>query len=465
MIKNGIFEHVNPKLEKLTGYVNGTLTGKDSRLLYIDDEEYKRVTSEKYHQLNRFGNSTIESTWLCKNGRMIDVLLGCSPIVPNTFDAGFTLTVLDITERKEALRNLSRAFNELDQIFNAAVPICLIAEECVITRVNEAFCECFAVDAEEVTKSSGVDFWDCCAMGTTNCPMTLLKDTGRNSFQRMTEKTINGEARQFSDNSVPHYDEDSRFIGIISTFLDLTDFNKKQKELRQTQLQLQHMEKLSAIGRFSASIAHEFNNPLCGVTTVLQGIREHVSMEKSDRQLTDLALQECERMASLIRKILKFNSPSSGRWEQIDIHRTIDEILLFVKQNLRERNILVHKKYDLDIPPIWAIEDQIKQVLLNVIGNAADALTVNGGGKIIVSTAHGGKTIQISVSDNGVGITADNMQYIFEPFFSTKKAKGSGLGLPVSFGIIKSHRGDIKVQSSQGEGTTFNITLPIEREK
>jgi signal transduction histidine kinase len=235
-----------------------------------------------------------------------------------------------------------------------------------------------------------------------------------------------------------------------------------QNQLEKTREQLLHSEKLSAVGRLSASIAHEFNNPLYGIMNVLSGIQKRSPLSEEDKELADLALKECNRMKFLISELQQFNRPSSGVREHFDIHRAIDEILLFHKKEFKTKKMAVKKEFGPDVLEIWAVQDQIKQVLVNLFNNAGDAMPAEGG-TITISTGFEKESVYIAVKDNGNGILPENMEKIFEPFFTTKPAvKGTGLGLPVSFGIIKSHGGNISVESSPDGGSTFTMTLPIE---
>jgi PAS domain S-box-containing protein len=232
-------------------------------------------------------------------------------------------------------------------------------------------------------------------------------------------------------------------------------------ELQKTHEQLLHAEKLSAIGKLSASIAHEFNNPLQGLMNIVKGVSKRASLDADDTELMDIAISECHRMRDLIRSLQNFNRPTSGRPASIDIHALMDSILLLNKKEYKTREITVEKIYAENIPRIKAVADQIKQVLLNLLNNAADAC--KRGGTITIRTeAHKG-IIVIRIRNTGIGIRPEDKDHIFEPFFTTKpEVKGTGLGLSVSYGIIKAHGGDINVESKPGKGTTFSIILPIE---
>jgi len=236
---------------------------------------------------------------------------------------------------------------------------------------------------------------------------------------------------------------------------------RRTLELQETQSQFLHAEKLSAIGRLSASIAHEFNNPLQGILTILKGLKKRAILEEEDRALLDGAISEGDRIKDLIRSLQDFNRPSLGRKELMDVHQSLDSILLLHKSDFNGRQISVVCNYSVGLPLIVAVPDQIKQVFLNLLINAGDAC-LKRGGVITVGTRQDVDRVAIAIKDSGVGIKPSEMEHIFRPFYTTKpKIKGTGLGLSVSYGIIKNHHGEIRVESQPGEGATFTVLLPI----
>ena len=233
-------------------------------------------------------------------------------------------------------------------------------------------------------------------------------------------------------------------------------------ELQKTQKQYLHAEKLSAIGKLSASIAHEFNNPLQGILSVLKGLKRRATMEEEDRELLDEAIEEGGRIKDLIRNLQEFNRPSTGRKDLLDLHKTLDSVLLLYKNDFKGKRISVVRDYAERLPAVQAVSDQIKQVFLNMLTNAADACHLPGGVITIKTWQENADMVATSIKDTGVGIQPSDVDFIFQPFYTTKpEVKGTGLGLSVSYGIIKKHRGEIRVESSPEEGSTFTVLLPI----
>lgn len=237
---------------------------------------------------------------------------------------------------------------------------------------------------------------------------------------------------------------------------------RRTRELQETQKQVLHAEKLTAIGKLSASIAHEFNNPLQGILSILKGLKKRAILEEEDRELLDAAIGEGDRIKDLIRSLQDFNRPSSDRKAVVDVHKSIDSLLLLHKSDFNGKRITVVRNYAEGLPQILVVPDQIKQVILNLLTNAADACK-QAGGVITVSTWQEGEKVAVAIRDTGGGIEPQNLGLIFQPFFTTKaEVKGTGLGLSVSHGIVSHHHGEIRVESQPGEGTIFTVLLPID---
>ena len=239
---------------------------------------------------------------------------------------------------------------------------------------------------------------------------------------------------------------------------------QRTAELESTHLQLLHAEKLSATGKMAASMAHEFNNPIFGIRNVLEKIMRRVQMEDNNKRFVKLAIQECDRVTLLIRKVLDFHSPSTDETEWIDVHESIDDMTLLIQKKFSMRGISLIKEYAADMPRIEFVSDQFMQVILNILQNAEEAIP-EGGGRISITTSAENGNVKIKVKDTGTGISAGIMNNIFDPFFTTKPSvKGTGLGLSVTYGIIKKHKGEIQVDSLPGRGATFTICLPVKKE-
>ena len=245
----------------------------------------------------------------------------------------------------------------------------------------------------------------------------------------------------------------------------------RTRELRIAEAEAARGEKLASIGQLAAGIAHELNNPLTGVLTFTSLLRKKMPEGSQDAEDLDLVIRETKRCASIIRRLLDFAREKVPVKGYFNLNQLIEETVRLVEHPALLRKIEVLMHLDAALPPIWGDADLIKQVMLNMIVNAEQA--IEGQGNIIVESRHhiappqktGAEAlpmVEITIKDSGCGIPEANLQRIFDPFFTSKEVgKGTGLGLSVSYGIIKAHEGQIKVESTVGVGTSFRIYLPI----
>jgi PAS domain S-box-containing protein len=256
-------------------------------------------------------------------------------------------------------------------------------------------------------------------------------------------------------------------VGMVAALQDIGRL--RELERRRVEQVLFDSEKLAATGRLAASIAHELNNPLEAIQNSLYVLVKRTTEKDPDHQFLEIARRETARMSRILREMLGFYRPALEMVET-ELNGLIDEAEGLLAKRLRERGVRLEKRLDPHLPRLRASADQLKQVLLNLFLNAADAMP--DGGTIAVSTMllGGGtrfgtanpRSVQLQVRDSGVGIPEEDLPHIFEPFFSTKGKRSSGLGLWVSSGIVQAHGGALQVRSIPGRGTTFTIVLPVE---
>lgn len=238
-------------------------------------------------------------------------------------------------------------------------------------------------------------------------------------------------------------------------------FNAMVETLHQTQQELLHKERLISMGQLAAGVAHEINNPLATILLYADVLRKQTSPD--DPQYEDLStiINEVTRCKEIVANLLNFARQQQIAARETDLHALMDEVIERVEHQPNFAGVQVVRNYDPDLPVITADPAQLSQVFINLFLNAADAM--NAAGTLTITTrAQLPDWVQIAICDTGCGIPPESLGRLFTPFFTTKPlGKGTGLGLSIVYGIIKMHRGQITVSSSENEGTVFTITLPV----
>lgn len=278
---------------------------------------------------------------------------------------------------------------------------------------------------------------ECAIKNNTLLTFDLNKPCGRNAHYRVTIYPLDPEKQ--------------RRLGAVQVIQDIS------KEI-QAQTQVIQSEKMAALGRMAASLAHEINNPLQAIKSGFRLLSKPSLPEEKRTQFLDVASSEVDRLLSVVDRMLDFHRPASDIPQPTDINSLIDQVLKLSQKTLQYNQTSVITHLNQDIPPCQVIAGQFKQVFLNLILNAIQAMPE--GGNLYIETKITNSDLNIIFTDTGEGIASDKLDKVFDPCFTTKE-KGNGLGLAVSYGIIEQHGGRIHVASQVGEGSVFTIVIPL----
>ncbi len=402
------------------------------------------------------GKSSETDTRLFINNNYINVNLVFVPFLSNGFDEKLILvTVRDISEEKKKELELLRFFNVAENTVN---PLQITDLNGKMIYVNKAFENSSGYSKEELigknprifgSGKNSSKFWD---------KMWTTISSGKVWVGEVENIKKNGEAFFTQLLISPIMDTNGKVTSYFAIHRDLT-------EKRTLERQLIHTQKMESIGTLAAGIAHEVGNPLASISALVQ-VAQRVTTDPFINEKLGLVKSQVTRISKIIRDLVDFSRPSNYELELTDINSVVREAIEITKVGTKAKDITFEMDLSSEIPMLPLIADQIQQVFVNILLNAVDAVTekkrTNKQDKISVKTETNGDTVTLTFSDTGSGIKEESLTKVFEPFFTTKKGgKGTGLGLWVSYGIVKSFQGDIKIKSKLNEGTTFIINLPI----
>jgi two-component system, NtrC family, sensor kinase len=240
-----------------------------------------------------------------------------------------------------------------------------------------------------------------------------------------------------------------------------TKVEDRTRQLKQMQAQLIRSEKLASLGELVAGIAHELNNPLTGILVFSSLLEKSPKLDLECRGDVEVIVRETQRCATIVKGLLEFSRESLPDKKPAAVNTIMDHTLALIGNQSFFHDITIGTDYEERIPEVLVDPNQIEQVFINILLNAAYAMSGTGTLTIRTRICEEGKYAVAEICDTGCGIPEENLGKIFDPFFTTKEGKGTGLGLSVSYGIVQNHGGHIEVQSTVGEGTTFSVKLPL----
>lgn len=468
---NRIMKQVNTRLCKMVGYSRKELLEKDTRLLYPSDEEYEYVGKERSQQIGKETILAIETRFKRKNGQLFDVLLRSSPLDYDDVSKGVTFTVLDITKRKTAEKNL-KASEEKYRSMMKAMPdqayIC--SPDFRIEFMNRAMIDRLGHDA------TGELCYNALFGHDEKCPWCVFEKVRKG--QTITYEQKDSETNRYYLVKCSPVNLVEGQPSKLSILRDVTDLKLMEKERIQAEAKLQQALKMESIGTLAGGIAHDFNNILSSVIgfteLAMDDAEENTILKENLGEVFKAGL----RAKDLVKQILNFARQSDGETKPVQVSTIAKEGLKFIRSSI-PTTIEIKQSIESN-SLIMADPTQIHQIAMNLCTNAAQAMETDGGVLSVGLTdvvfdddftescdgLKPGKYLKLSVSDTGPGIPPEILESIFEPYFTTKApGKGTGMGLATVYGIVKQNGGDIVVDSNVGKGCTFNVYLPITKKR
>jgi len=462
--KEGYFLDCNQAMWGLLGYEDkeGFLKIDIIKDLYVNPED-RKTFMELVESLGFIKDFEVE--FKKKNGERITVLLTATAKRDEKGTIiGYEGLNIDITDRKRMEKKLKEANDFLMNLIESSVDGIIVTDmKGDILIFNKGAENLLGYQGEEVVEKMNIR--SIYQPGVAKEVMDKLRSPDFGGIGKLTSFPIfhrkkDGELIEGDLSASIIYDEKGNEIASIGIFKDLRERLKMERELREIQQALLQSEKLAAMGRLTSQIAHELNNPIYGIMNTLELLKTEIPPESKRRRILELSLSEIQRLSEMLRNMLSFSKPEEEKRRPVKIDELIEGILLVMEKQMKESNIQVEASFDSDIPEVMASTNQMRQVMLNILKNAKEAMPK--GGTLTVRTTREGNKVLIHIQDTGIGIPEEIRDKIFEAFFTTKqKVKGVGLGLSVCYGIIKDHGGEIKVESEEGKGTTFTLSLPV----
>ena len=451
-------------------------------------DEYGLLTFSDYHQLydRRYNINLI--IILTPEKDILDDILSTRPqrIRILAYDV-FKIFWKAIGHEERKLRERTE---EMETILNGIQDfILVITPDMEIIDANESFLTKMHYTREDVVGKKCYQVYHRidhpCNGGVIDCPLQQVVRNKLQVHKLQTRLMPDGEKRYYEVSIYPIWEKDGKISRFIHISRDITQRKREEEEithrleqmvedrtrqLKETHEKLLHQDKMSSLGKLSASVVHEINNPIAGILNLIMLIKRIVDEDKITAQETErfkqylnLMENETRRISRIVSNLLAFSRQSKVEPKRLSVNHLIEKILFLSSNLLKIGGIKVATQLDPDLPDMLGSEDQLQQVFMNLVSNAAEAMESNGGRLCIETKQLAGEAkLQIDFRDTGHGIPEEDIPKLFEPFFTTKKSgKGVGLGLSVAYGIIQEHGGWIDVKSELGQGTTFQVKLPL----
>jgi PAS domain S-box-containing protein len=455
--KKGKIVYANERCAELTGYTRDEFYAPDFDFLQLISPQHRKLIRASFTRHTKGEDvRPYEYTLVTKDGRQIAVI-NTTKLIDYQGESAILGIVTDISERKRAEEQLRRAAGEWRETFDSISDmISIIDRELRVARMNKAFADFVNMQPQEVIGKHCYELFHKTDTRIAGCPFEAVLS----SKKLESVEFFDSQRGRYLDVTVsPILDEAGEVTSVVHVVRDVTERVKMQERLILT-------DRLASVGELASGVAHELNNPLTGVIGLSQLLTER-GVPQDIREDLDLIYSEAQRAANIVKNLLTFARRHQPAKELLNINDVIGKVLELRAYEERVNNIEAVIHLAADLPRIMADYFQLQQVFLNIIINAEHfMIETHGRGTLTITTKRVGDGVSVSISDDGPGISQDDLGHIFDPFFTTKEVgKGTGLGLSICHGIVSAHGGQIFAESELGSGATFVVELPLNREE
>jgi len=465
IVRDGQFVFVNAQFLEFTGFTENELLGTDPlNLVHPEDRQMVRENAVAMLKGKRF--LSYEFRRITKGKEVKWTLETVTPVRYRGNRATLG-NFMDITERKRVEEALRESEERYRTLFDSKVDGVFVIDETMKPLLaNKAAADIFGFDSVE--EALGIDMLD-----------FIVPEDRERAIGIITEDMFEKDLRQVNEFRCRKKTGEEIWVSAVgslieyqgkpaglASFRDITERRQAEEREKQLQEELMLSSRLASIGELAAGVAHEINNPLTGVIGYSERLLRKSTDEETSRYLGRIH-GEARRAAKIVESLLTFARHRAPSKEYADINDILGRALELRAYELRTSTINLEVELAPGLPGTMVDTHQIQQVFLNLILNAEQAMTVaNKGGKLTIKTQEMKGHIRISFADNGPGISAKDLDKVFDPFFTTRGEKGgTGLGLSLCHGIITQHRGKIYARSKPGRGSTFFVELPVTTEE
>jgi len=456
--------HANPAACKFLGVPYGKIDGLSiGEMLGEHNSELFLLVRDHFEQRGgENGGKIHHEVQFTRHGQRY--ILSAVVVFPSTSTEYYLLYLIDITEQKKLERELRRRNSFFHNLIDSSVDGIIASDMKGNIMLFNQEAQALLGYSEEETKSLHVT-----QLYHEGVAYELIKRMRSSNFggkgkllrHELIVKHKNGFDIPISFSGGIIYDRGQE-IATFGLFTDLRAMQQIEEDLEQTHQMLMQSEKMAGLGRLAAGVAHEINNPMSGIMLYANLVQEELGLDHPLTSDLQTIINEAERCKVIVADLLEFSHQTTYEMEQVDLNDVVRKTLTILQHQPLFQNIDLTLELNPELPPIYGNAIRLNQVVMNIVINGVQAMEGNGKLHITSRTRANRDISEITIQDSGPGIDHEHLEKIFDPFFTTKATgEGTGLGLSVSYAIVKEHKGSIRVSSTPEAGTTFTLRFPV----